>query len=149
MGPGEAVEIMTGAPVPAGADAVVMVEHAERAEGACASSGAPSRGQFINPQALAKRAPARWCCAPAPGWITAAWPCWPHPGGRRVRGFPYAATAAIVATGDEIVAVAETPSDFQIRNSNALLAGRAGGARRRRAVDSAGGARQPDSTRQD
>ena len=27
---GEAVEIMTGAPVPAGADAVVMVEHTER-----------------------------------------------------------------------------------------------------------------------
>ncbi len=28
--PGEAVEIMTGAPVPAGTDAVVMVEHTER-----------------------------------------------------------------------------------------------------------------------
>ena len=27
LGEGEAIEIMTGAPVPAGADAVVMVEH--------------------------------------------------------------------------------------------------------------------------
>src|ERR1700756_1502763 len=30
IGPGEAVEIMTGAPVPAGADAVVMVEYTAR-----------------------------------------------------------------------------------------------------------------------
>src|SRR6266478_4244406 len=31
VGPGQAVEIMTGAPLPEGADAVVMVEHTERA----------------------------------------------------------------------------------------------------------------------
>jgi molybdopterin molybdotransferase len=31
IGPGEAAEIMTGAPLPAGADAVIMVEHVERA----------------------------------------------------------------------------------------------------------------------
>ena len=30
---GDAIEIMTGAPVPEGADAVVMVEHVERADG--------------------------------------------------------------------------------------------------------------------
>jgi len=30
VGPGEAVEIMTGAPLPAGADQVVMVEHTVR-----------------------------------------------------------------------------------------------------------------------
>src|SRR5579863_2626534 len=30
VGPGEAVEIMTGAPMPSGADAVIMIEHAER-----------------------------------------------------------------------------------------------------------------------
>src|SRR5580693_9738168 len=30
VGPGEAVEIMTGAPLPEGADVVVMVEHTER-----------------------------------------------------------------------------------------------------------------------
>src|SRR6185295_3031185 len=30
IGPGGAVEIMTGAPLPSGADAVVMVEHTER-----------------------------------------------------------------------------------------------------------------------
>src|SRR5580692_1520677 len=31
VGKGEAVEIMTGAPLPVGADAVVMIEHTERA----------------------------------------------------------------------------------------------------------------------
>ena len=30
VGSGEAVEIMTGAPVPSGADCVVMIEHVER-----------------------------------------------------------------------------------------------------------------------
>src|SRR5437868_8557761 len=30
VGPGQAVEIMTGAPIPSGADAVVMVEHTTR-----------------------------------------------------------------------------------------------------------------------
>jgi molybdenum cofactor synthesis domain-containing protein len=33
LGPGEAIRIMTGAPVPAGADAVVMVEDTERLDG--------------------------------------------------------------------------------------------------------------------
>src|SRR5271155_4965097 len=31
VAPGEAVEIMTGAPLPAGADAVIMIEHVDRA----------------------------------------------------------------------------------------------------------------------
>ena len=48
VGPGEAVEIMTGAPVPGGADAIVMVEHVQR-EGEHIVSVQPApRGQFIN-----------------------------------------------------------------------------------------------------
>jgi len=46
---GEAVEIMTGAPMPAGADAVVMVEHVSR-EGGRITCPAARPGQFINPQ---------------------------------------------------------------------------------------------------
>ena len=56
IGAGQAVEIMTGAPIPSGADAVVMVEHTRR-EGprvVIDQSGEP--GQFINP---------RGCEAPA------------------------------------------------------------------------------------
>jgi molybdenum cofactor synthesis domain-containing protein len=40
VGSGEAIRIMTGAPVPAGADAIVMVEDTERVDGADADGGA-------------------------------------------------------------------------------------------------------------
>ena len=40
LGPGEAIRIMTGAPMPAGADAVVMVEDTERLDGGDASGSA-------------------------------------------------------------------------------------------------------------
>src|SRR5437773_1797413 len=46
---GEAVEIMTGAPVPHGADAIVMVEHITR-EGRRIACPTAKLGQFINPQ---------------------------------------------------------------------------------------------------
>ncbi len=52
---GEAVEIMTGAPVPAGADAVVMVEHTRR-EGEFVSVPAAVAGQNISPQGADARA---------------------------------------------------------------------------------------------
>src|SRR5690242_11919649 len=53
---GEAVEIMTGAPVPRGADAVVMVEHVRR-EGAKVIAGQSAEpGQFINAQGSEARA---------------------------------------------------------------------------------------------
>ena len=48
VGAGEAVEIMTGAPVPQGADAIVMVEHVEREGDFIAFGGAVASGQFIN-----------------------------------------------------------------------------------------------------
>jgi len=113
---GQAVEIMTGAPIPAGADAVVMVEHTQRVNGRVHIAGAAEPRQFINPQG---------CEAAAHQTIL-------RPGKRldysdvallatfgcthaRVFRRP---TAAIIATGDEIVEVSETPSAFQIRNSN-------------------------------
>ena len=51
VGPGQAVEIMTGAPVPAGADAVVMIEHTVRENGRVRLGLSAEPGQFINPQA--------------------------------------------------------------------------------------------------
>jgi molybdopterin molybdotransferase len=129
VGARQAVEIMTGAPVPRGADAVVMLEHVRR-EGARVIAGqSAASGQFINPQACEARA----------GEILL------HPGKRLdftdiamlaaagKQSVPVYAVprVAIVATGDEIVPVAETPRDFQIRNSNvyslAALVARAGG----------------------
>src|SRR6201999_4334675 len=50
VGAGQGVEIMTGAPIPAGADAVVMVEHTRRVNGRVHIASAAEPRQFINPQ---------------------------------------------------------------------------------------------------
>jgi len=129
VGAGQAVEIMTGAPIPRGADAVVMVEYVRREGARVIVDQTAQAGQFINPQACEARA----------GDILL------HPGTRldfttiamlaaagRVRVPVFAAPrVAIVATGDEIVPFGEIPRDDQIRNSNvyslAAQVARAGG----------------------
>ncbi len=133
VGPGEAVAIMTGAPVPAGADAVIMIEHTTREDGWMRTESAAEPRQFINPQGC--EAAARETVLRAGkrldytdiGMLAAF-------GRTRVPVFALPAVA-IVPTGDEIVEVAETPREFQIRNSNAYsLAAqveRAGGVARR------------------
>jgi molybdopterin molybdotransferase len=113
---GECVEIMTGAPVPTGADAVVMVEFTERtgdavtvqrsvaagenvvAKGAEARCGAVmvSRGTRVNHTVVA---------------IAAAIGCAEVAVARRPR-------VAILATGDELVDINLRPGANEIRNSN-------------------------------
>ncbi len=130
VGRGEALEIMTGAPMPAGANAVVMVEHVTRLDptaiqvdrthdsgdnfnprGSEATAGSPvlRRGRRLNFTDIAQLA--------AVGATEVA-----------VQRRP---TVAILATGDEVVAIHETPEDFQVRNSNsmslAVQVSRAGG----------------------
>lgn len=115
--PGEAIEIMTGAPIPAGADAVVMVEHTQREGSRVIIGRAAEPAQFINP---------RGCEAAAGETVLRA--------GKRLDytdiailaafGRPQVQvfrrpTVAITATGDEIVEIADSPAEFQIRNSNA------------------------------
>jgi molybdopterin molybdotransferase len=129
---GQAVEIMTGAPVPAGADAVVMVEHTRRDNGRVRIDRSAEPHQFINPQ----------------GCEAAAHEIVLHAGKRldysdvamlaafgRDRARVYSKpSVALIATGDEIVEVHESPEEFQIRNSNiyslAAQVDRAGGAAR-------------------
>jgi molybdopterin molybdotransferase len=117
VGPGQAVEIMTGAPVPNGADAIVMVEHTRRANGSVGIDRTADPHQFINPRA---------CEAAANEVIL-------HAGRRidysciallaafgRLQVKVYARpSVAIIPTGDEIVDIHQTPEEFQIRNSNA------------------------------
>lgn len=114
---GQAVEIMTGAPIPSGADAVVMIEHARRVGTRVVIDRAAEAQQFINP---------RGCEATAYEVVL-------HAGKRldyadiallaalgRARVKVYRRpVVAILATGDEIVAIHEIPEEFQIRNSNA------------------------------
>ena len=109
---------MTGAPVPAGADSVVMVEHIVRtgdhvslAEGRALAGGAnivlraseAARGALVLPSGTRVGA-AEVALAAACGYATVE--VWAKP------------RVAIVATGDELVEVAETPGAEQIRNSN-------------------------------
>ena len=60
---GAAVEIMTGAPVPEGADAVVMVEHVERAEGEVWAGGGTDAagGGECGAAGERRRGRGRWC----------------------------------------------------------------------------------------
>jgi molybdopterin molybdotransferase len=125
---GEAFEIMTGAPVPRGADSIVMVEHVAR-DGDRISCPPANPGQFINPQG---------CEARQDGVVL--------PAGRRLdySAIAWLATVgiirpavfrkphvAVIATGDEIVEPGEQPGPHQIRNSNvyslAAQIARAGG----------------------
>ena len=116
VGTGEAVEIMTGAPVPRGADAVVMIEHVER-DGECVRAGAAEPGQFINPQGTEARKGARVLAAGVRlGFAETAMLATVGKTEPLVYRQP---SVAILVTGDEIVEAWEPPLEHQIRNSNA------------------------------
>ena len=140
--PDEAIEIMTGAPVPEGADAVVMLEHVERSGGGemravrlaggrrilarenivCRGSEARA-GDEVLAEGTEMNA-AEIALAASCGASTT-----------EVYGRP---TVSILATGDELVDVGEVPGPHQIRNSNsyglAALVTQAGGTAMRQPV---------------
>ncbi len=115
--PGEAVEVMTGAPVPAGADTIVMVEHVERDGDFITYRADAPLGQFINQRGGESPAGSLLLSAgvrlgfPEIG-LLAAVGC-AHP---EVFAQPH---VSIIATGDELVAPDQHPEPHQIRNSNA------------------------------
>src|SRR5271169_6395178 len=55
IGAGEAVEIMTGAPLPDGADAVLMIEHVERVEHRIRTVRSHKSGDNFNPRGMEAR----------------------------------------------------------------------------------------------
>jgi molybdopterin molybdotransferase len=115
---GTCVQIMTGAPLPEGADAVVMVEHTSRDGDSVQVDRAVGPGQHVVRRGSEQK---------AGGTILAA--------GTRF-GFAELAVAAqvgaanlavtrkpriaILTTGDEVVDFASAPGPFQIRNSNSV-----------------------------
>ncbi len=131
MRPGTAIEIMTGAAVPRGADAVVMLEHAEQGEGQVwAAAGRKLRvGENIVERGSQAR---RGEVVVGPGTrmgaaeIALAAAC-----GYAELAVYRRPRVAIVATGDELVELNETPGAHQIYNSNgyalATLVAAAGG----------------------
>ncbi len=130
VGAGDAIEIMTGAPLPDGADAVVMVEHVVRTgENHIRTERSSSPGQFINPRGAEARS-GDVLLSPGKRLEFTDIALLATVGRNPVKVYRKP-TVAIVATGDEIVAIDETPLEHQIRNSNvyslALQVKRAGG----------------------
>jgi molybdopterin molybdotransferase len=131
MGAGEALQIMTGAPLPGGSDAVAMVEFVERVGDGV--RGVAGRGLMAGENVVPRGREAR---AGDPVLMA----------GTRVGAAEVALAAAcgcaevtvfarpsvgIVATGDELVELEEPMEEYQIRNSNsyalAAMVGLAGG----------------------
>lgn len=128
---GEALGIMTGAPLPEGADAVVMVEHVREAEGRVwVEAGRSLRaGENVVPRRAEARAGEvllRPGTVMEAAEIALAASC-----GRAELAVYARPMVAIVATGDELVELDEVPEEWQIRNSNsyglAALVADAGG----------------------
>ena len=116
--PGQAVQIMTGAPMPNGTDAVLMVEHANASDSVL--SMAPGRtlvaGENVVPQGAEARLGATVLASGTlvgAAEIALAANC-----GRSELTVFTRPNVAIVATGDELVEVAQSPAPQQIRNSN-------------------------------
>ncbi len=123
LGEGEALEIMTGAPVPEGADAVVMVEHVIRLGESGASQVRIDQhaesGQFINSRGA--EAAAGSVLIPSGTRLDASHiAALAMTGHTSVQVVPRP-SVAILATGDEIVELQETPAPHQIRNSNSYM----------------------------
>lgn len=116
VGPGEAVEIMTGAPVPDGADAVVMVEHVTRDGVRISTDRSITAGDFINPAGSeARRGDIVVARGARLGFASIAMAATAGRATLRVYRQP---RVAIVSTGDEVVPIHQTPLEYQIRNSN-------------------------------
>ncbi len=112
----EAVEIMTGAPVPKGTDSVIMLEYVTRKDDVIEVERAVRPGENITQRGMEAKAGALLL---EPGKrigfgemaLLATVGCVTVNAHRRLQ-------VAILSTGDELVNVEERPLDYQIRNSN-------------------------------
>lgn len=116
VGSGEAVEIMTGAPVPEGADAVVMVEYTQRNADSVEIQRACSAGENIVPTGSEAKAGDEML--PCGTRVNFAHIAVAAAVGNAVLQVYKKPRVAILSTGDELVEVAMNPSACQIRNSN-------------------------------
>ena len=118
IGDGQAASIMTGAPVPVGADAVVMVEYTSQREHRVEITRRVAPGENIVPRgAEAREGTVLLDCGlrlnPAAIALAASVGKSRLPVYKRPR-------VAVLTTGDEIVDVDATPGPTQIRNSNSF-----------------------------
>jgi molybdopterin molybdotransferase len=116
VGRGQAVGIMTGAPLPTGADAVVMVEHTSLANYSMEVRRSVVSGENFVPRGAEARLGQllldRGCRLNHASMAIAA-----SVGKRRVQVFRKP-RVAVLSTGDEVVEIDAAPGPAQIRNSN-------------------------------
>ncbi|MEO1611599.1 MAG: gephyrin-like molybdotransferase Glp [Pseudomonadota bacterium] len=115
VGPGEAVRIFTGAPVPAGADAILIQEDANRNGDALTVREAPKPGTYIRPAGLDFKAGSR---LEAPRRLTSAeiaLAAAMNAPFLEVRKKP---VVSLIATGNELVIPGGRPGPTQIISSN-------------------------------
>lgn len=116
LGPGETFSIMTGAPVPPGADAVVMVENTSRHGSDVEITKKVSPGENLVPQG-AEATGGSLLLAPGTPLNHASVALAASVGKSRLKVFARP-QVAILSTGDEIVEIDSEVGPAQIRNSN-------------------------------
>jgi molybdopterin molybdotransferase len=118
VAPGTCIQIMTGAALPDGADAVIMIEHTSREADTVHLDRAVKPGQHVVRRGSEQAAGQTVLSAgtrigfaeiAAAAQVGAANPVVTHK-----------PRIAILSTGDEVVDFASTPGPFQIRNSNSV-----------------------------
>jgi molybdopterin molybdotransferase len=116
VGRGEAVAIMTGAAVPAGADALVMVEHTSRTGSRVSIERRVSAGEnIVSEGAEAKRGEQLLAPGSRMGYAEVAVAASVGRSRVVVNSKP---RVAVLSTGDEVVDIDVPPGVNQIRNSN-------------------------------
>src|ERR1017187_3400244 len=116
--PGSARATMTGAPVPPGADAVVMLEHVETSNGHVKLEPKRNIAEGENIVAMGAQARKGDELLPAGTAIAAAQVALAAACGHAALEVFARPRVAILTTGDEIVPVKSIPAPGQIRNSN-------------------------------
>ncbi len=118
IGAGECVQIMTGAAVPAEADAVVMIEHTRPGKSEVVFERPAEKWQNVVLRGSeAKQGQKLLGAGQRLGYAELALAA--QVGAARVGVFPRP-RVALLSTGDEVVAVDVPPGPFEIRNSNCV-----------------------------
>ena len=115
---GTCVQIMTGAAVPAGADAVVMIEYTQREGDFARFERAAQSGQNIVPRGSEARG-GQTILRPATRLGFAELALAAQVGATQLQ-CAKRPRVAILSTGDEVVLIDQQPGPFQIRNSNSV-----------------------------